>query len=354
MKKIYAFIICIIPLIAFAQPTITQSALPFDGLAFTMGTDGGYYAAITAGGANQTWDYSSLNNAVQDTTAFFTSVGTLYQSYYPSSNLSTHNPIDTTWGYFHTDSTGFYVDGLTGPGLPGLGMVHLIPPGLFAPVPFNYMDTIDNDARIVVDTSVTIFLSTYQAKAVRNIYSHFDADGWGTLILPTATYPNVLRERITEITWDSAYYDPSGTGVFVAVPSFLYTPTVTQRTIYRWVQDQQPSYLLGLTADSLGDTAHYSEYMINYLILSNNTVISDHSAIQPYPNPANRFVHLNNDLNSDATFIIRNLLGEEIEKRTVSNEKIITVDVEKYANGFYQFSLSSDKENRNGKFIVQH
>lgn len=351
MKKIFYILITFLPLTTFAQPTLTQSALPVPGLVYILGVDT-IRIAVPAGGINQTWNYSTLLNVGSDTTGFISTTGTLYQASFPSSNLATYSASSNTWGYFTTNSNGFYADGIAGSGSPTGTPISLTPHQLYAPVPFTYNDSITTTSRIIIDTVIT-YIVTYNARFVRNIHDVFKADGWGTLILPSGTYNNVLRAKITELTWDSAYYDPLSNGNYVTVPSFAFVPKVFQNTIYRWAQNQQPFYLLGITADSLGDTAIYSEHLISYIILGNNEIAAQEN-INAFPNPASHIVSLDNEMHSDGLLIVRNTVGQEVEKRIINNGKHISIDVENYANGIYQFTIISDSEKRNGRFTVRH
>src|SRR5438477_10695634 len=111
MKKIYSIIFFLLPFLALAQPTITQSDFATPGHAWVDGTDTTYSNAITAGGANQTWDYTSLLNQRQDTNAFATVASTPYAALFSSSNLAAYASGSTDWGYYTTNSSGWYLDG---------------------------------------------------------------------------------------------------------------------------------------------------------------------------------------------------------------------------------------------------
>ena len=350
MKKIYALIILFLPCLAMGQPTITTTGMPVPGLVFTMGTDDTYSDAITAGGANQTWDYSSLQNLSTDTTGFISAAGTPYAGSFPTANLASYDATIDAWYYSTSDATGFYLNGVAGPGSPTGSAVGYAPPLLFAPVPFTFNNTTTNTSRIVLDTVVLSF----NAKAVRNTNSSFLADGYGTLMLPSGTYNSVLRLKIVEVVRDSAYYDPLNNGNYVPVPLAFYTPTVHQTTNFRWVQDAQPGYLLGINGDSLGTTGTYSEYLAQFIILSNNELTSDHSSVIAYPNPVSGIFYLNNDMKEQAELVITNSIGQEIDRRKISNEKLIRVDAVNYPNGVLLFTLTSKSGIRNGKFTVQH
>ncbi|MCX6291973.1 MAG: T9SS type A sorting domain-containing protein [Bacteroidetes bacterium] len=350
MKKIYLLTSLILPLMAAAQPTVTQSDLPVAGLAFIMGTDTGYSAAITPGGANQSWNYSTLADVRDDTSGFISSAGTPYLSTFPTSNLAANNPLNNTWYYYTSDSSGFYVNGIAGPGSPTGGVVIISPAQLYAPVPFTYNDTRNNISRVVVDT----VYSGFNAQFVLNFNETFLADGFGTLTTPTGFYSSVLRIKITTLQIDSAYWDPFSTGTYSPVPSAFFSPIIHQSTFYRWVQDQQPAYVLGIGADSLGTTANYSEYLTSYVILSNQDHAAQQHTMLVYPNPANENICFRNTSNGEAILSIRNFLGQEMENRMIGHDKPVSVDVSKYANGIYSYSVVTGREKKSGTFSVQH
>ena len=70
MLKIYSLLIGFLPLLTFAQPTITQADLPTAGKGWRVARDSAYVAAIPAGGAAVTWDYTGLINKETDTAGF--------------------------------------------------------------------------------------------------------------------------------------------------------------------------------------------------------------------------------------------------------------------------------------------
>src|SRR5258707_11928047 len=111
MKKIYLFLVSVLPLTALAQPTITQNDLPALNSEIHMAHNSSYSAAVPAGGANQSWDYSSWTYTRVDTTGFISATGTPYAGLFPSSNLASYNPSGSAWEYFISDNTGFYING---------------------------------------------------------------------------------------------------------------------------------------------------------------------------------------------------------------------------------------------------
>ncbi len=340
MKKIYILLTFLLPFLSLAQPTITGNDLPVAGLAFIMGTDSAYTAAIPSGGPNQTWDYTSLQNLQPDTSGFASAVGTPYASQFPGSNLASHNPYTDQWAYFTSGTSGFYIDGIAST----TGVFRLNPGQLFAPVPFTYGNTRNHTARIQVDSTI----SGINYRLIETIASSFVADGFGTLNLPSGNYNNTLRVKNTELTTDSILVDPLGIGIY----TFL-SASSTQLTHYRWFHNGAAGYLMGIDADSLGTTSTSSEYLITYAVLSAHDPESNLSSYSIYPNPASEVVNIDNDF-SEATLVITNSLGQEVERKVVTGKKQIETDVKNYSEGLYLFTLFSGTEKRSGKFIIQH
>jgi hypothetical protein len=342
MKKIYSLILLFFPFISLAQPTITQSDLPVAGLVFVMGTDTGYAASITAGGPNQTWDYTGLQNLQNDTSGFMSANGTPYASMFPGSTLASYDINADQWYYFTAGTSGFYVDGFAS---AGTGVFRLTPGQLFAPVPFTYGNTRNNTARIQIDSVV----SGINYRFIESIASSFTADGFGTLNLPSGNYTNTLRVKNTEITTDSILVDLLGIGIYS-----LVSATSTQATHYKWFHNGTAGYLLGIDADSLGTTATYSEYLTQYTVLSANGPKPDQSSLLSYPNPANKMVYLMNVEEAEATIIVTNAIGNEMEQKTIAGKERIEINVENYSPGIYQLTILSSGNKKNSRFTVQH
>ena len=115
------FALIIFSLSVSAQITLTQSDLPVAGTAYIVGADSAYNAAITPGGANQSWDYSGLVNSVQDTIGFIAASTSPYASNFPLANLASHNVVDSMWTFFISNPTGFYINGAYSYGSSGVG-----------------------------------------------------------------------------------------------------------------------------------------------------------------------------------------------------------------------------------------
>src|SRR5438067_1847022 len=111
MKKYYLPLMMIMPLMSNAQIIITGADLPAAGNIYINANDTTYNAAITAGGASQVWNFGSLQNNTQDTTAFIAAAGTPSAAQFPNSNLATYNANTNTYAYFIADNSGFKING---------------------------------------------------------------------------------------------------------------------------------------------------------------------------------------------------------------------------------------------------
>lgn len=260
MKKIFTILVFFSSNALHSQ-TITQSDLPFAGLGWTMGRDTNYVTPVPAGGTGQSWNFSSLQNVVEDTAYFMDAAGTPYAGSFPSANICTHRANTSNWAYFTNSSSGLYVNGF----VTDTGLYALSPPQMYVPVPFSYGDSHTDISRFQIDT----VYSGFNARAIFHFHNTFEGDGTGSLVTPTGNYPSTLRVRQTQLETDSFLVDLLGTGNY----QLIGPPTQRQTTIYRWYRHGgTANYLMGLVADSLGNNSASSEYLLQYIVLSGNAL----------------------------------------------------------------------------------
>ena len=340
MRKNYVFLLMICPLFMQAQITITSADLPAAGVSFINARDSGYTAAIPAGGANQTWNYSSLLNLEQDTTAFIQAAGTQGASLFPAANLATYNAGSNSYTYFISNNNGFFVNGATNGPLGGVLAYN--PPMTYVPTPFTYGNTHSDYARIQVDSG-----SGPAVRFIVHIQSTFTADGWGSLQLPNATYPNTLRVKVVQVTTDSIMYDLLGTGNYV----MFGNPTVSQSTTYDWFKNGTAALLLGIDADSVGNTATTSQYLINYTV-GIPQLNAANPALQVSPNPAMDKVHIIFPQTIKSEILrITDSQGKLVDEIAVSQNDV-WLDVNKYKAGWYFLSIKNDDQVYNAKLLI--
>jgi hypothetical protein len=343
MKKLYSFILLALPFLSVAQsPTIQQSDEPVVNLIFGTAIDDNYSAAIPSGGANQTWDYSNLQFADTGGGRFLSAAWTPNAPTFAPANLAVYDSLSDAYAYFTANSSGFYANGFDSSGK----FFVLNPPLLYVPVPFTYSDTRSSTARLQFDT-------VYMGNPIRIVHTSnddFEADGYGTLIVPGNTFTNTLRIKVKEVTIDSVFTDVFGNWIYT-------TRIVSQQHFYRWVRHSGPDvFLLEIQADSLGTTATRSEYQIGSLI-SVPEAIASNQHLKSYPNPVTDVIQIDFGVENGntGTIEIYNSVGELITSRTFNNVNRYVLYVNTFQNGLYYFIVNStDNKVRRGTFIVNH
>lgn len=165
-----------------AQPVLTQSNVPQVGLSVQLGicSDLPSIVAVEAeAGANQNWDYSSFTEVQEQQQSFVNPSSTAWASRYPNANLC-RAITDSVYEFLH----------LSQDSLSMMGVVLIEPsdtlyldyqnPEIQYPIPSEYGDQLDDEA-------TGVFLVPFEISA------NVEIDGYGTLMLPNATYQNVVR-----------------------------------------------------------------------------------------------------------------------------------------------------------------
>lgn len=191
-----------------AQPVITAADAPSIGQQFTYNGDG-LYVALPAGGANQTWDFSGSAGSPGNTLAVIAASAGMGASAFPNADVA-------------LAASGFEeFIGITAAGLEHMGQyigsdnVVYTDPELYMQLPCTYGQTWTDD-----------FVGNWAGGAntfTGNTTS--SASGFGTLILPSGTFVNVLRidrtltrvesNGFTYVVTSNFFYRP-GTGYFLA------------------------------------------------------------------------------------------------------------------------------------------
>jgi hypothetical protein len=313
--------------------------LPIAGLAWTTANDTTYVTSVLPGGANVTWDYSGLLNLYIDTVGFRVAAGTPYASTFPNSNLASYDPASGAWTYVTTNSSGLYFDGFNE---ATLGTLTFNPPQLVAPVPFTYGSTRTSTSGFTIDT-------LYGGQNIRvevSTQGQFEADGYGTVILPTGTFNNVLRVKNTSLSTNTISI---GTNLFGTI---VYTPvssSQSQSTTYSHYQEgASASFILDIDADSLGLTTNSSSYLLQSVVLSSSEV-TESREVSVYPNPAGNSLIIQG-AGRERSVMVFGLDGKIVSLPVTSQGVDGSIDVTNLSDGLYFFTVGK----RVGKFTVQH
>jgi hypothetical protein len=272
-------------------------------------------------------------------------VGTPFAGMFPNANLATYNPIDSSYGYFISNSSGLYLNGGSLAQYNGFVAVYN-PPQVIIHVPFTYNSTHASYFRLEIDTVV----GGDSARIILNTSVNLHGDGYGSLILPSLTAPNTLRIKKTSLETDSFW---------LKLPILGWTlspPTQHQTTEFLWVRNGGGTLLLDINADSTGQTANQSSYQLFFGVLGINEN-SKPTAVSVYPNPAPDQVTFTfeNGLSKKSRLYIINQFGQTVESYDVTRLNDFTLSTRHLSGGMYSYFVQNDKEiSTKGKFIVAH
>lgn len=328
MKKIYLLVIAILMMANLnAQITVTSANVPQIG--DTIHSHGVAMPSISVqhGGANQTWDFSSISGASAGATNFVPLSGSTLPTTFPQSNI-----VELSGGseiYYKKNTSEYSLVGTYSPGSTRL----IIPNSRdFLKFPITYNDVFNGTwSGTAENLSASVTYSRSGTSMVK-------ADGYGTLILPYTTVNNVLRV-ITVYNYQDVY-----------MGSTLATYV---DTIYTWFNATTNCYI-----------ATYSViYMSGMFIASQATYIDQSSFVSSvndltigekqlsfYPNPADNFINVENT--SEAMILkIFDVRGSLIktEKIQKGNRKI---DISDLKSGVYFVHYSTESNNYTQKLVV--
>ena len=335
-------------MLAMAQVTLTTNELPYIGMSYTLSEDTSSVLSPGNQGQGQTWNFTQLQFHTTDTILFEDAATSPYAAQFPASNLVSHNSKDSVYGYYTTNSNGFYLDGGYEYATAATGGLHFSPPVTIIPVPFTYGDTHISHARL---ESVSVGTGT-GFKLVQNKIDTLTGDGAGTLMLPSVSYNNTLRIRISGTIIDSIFVDISGTGNYT-----FFSAEVHHVMRYSWFKQGNPSYLFGMESSYTNPAIMERVELVTPTAQS--TGIKTESTKQPltvYPNPASSAIHIGGlAMNTkNLTIEIYSLSNMKISTVEISKEGIADLSAQNLANGIYLYRiLSTNVVIKDGKLMIQ-
>jgi hypothetical protein len=287
--------------------------MPFDATSFDPG----------AGGADVTWDYSDIVTMGGIETTVAHDAGTIAGSdLFPEANVawtldgsaftffkSTSSVLEN-WGSVYNDvDLGF----VTVPYSDGEVLLTL---------PLNYGD--DNADDFEATFTVTGF------DVVRSGSNTMEADGYGTLVLPSGTIPNVLRVKIVEDYSDEITF--LGLTTVYHFEQYFYFKPGTIGAIFQYVH---------ATVDAVGTiTEEYVGYFNDDEVVGLEQI--ETLAVTVFPNPASETITFQLDQFMGLVNIrIMNLQGQVIYTTSSMGGSATTIDVSTISAGSYLLSLLS-------------
>lgn len=305
---------------SIAQPTLTAAnSNPVPGDKFY-----GVYCNTTGvskgpSGAAVTWDFSTLTAVDYDTMTFVACAGTAFCDTFPGSTVAIDYGGD--FDYFKTDASGFYYVGYGATG----GCAYYSDPFSQIVYPFTYNSTnVDTFAM-----SQPSFATWYYG------YDSAVADGYGTLILPSGTFTNVLRVRYTGYSTDSF--------------AFSLPASVSHRKSeqYNWYMPGFHMPLLTMYYDTSG-TGSLELWDVEYfttpaLGVKNTKITSNDVTILPNPADGASHIHLNMQTAGNVQVTITDIVGRQVaaplQQYAAKGITDINLDVAALPSGMYMVNI---------------
>ncbi|MBK6732056.1 MAG: T9SS type A sorting domain-containing protein [Bacteroidetes bacterium] len=324
MKKImFSCLSMILTLSVFAQPTFDNSL---------MGTIGGSYTLTDwdatdfnpgEAGAGVIWDFSAIT--ITGPVTVFNNVNPAATPYAASFGLATLavTPDNTNFGYFQVTAAQYNSLGV---GTPGASISYSNAETIFS-FPLTYNTTND-------DTFAASFVST-GVGFNRSGNVHMEADGYGTLILPSGTFTNVLRVKVEE--------DYSDESIGLPVPLSIEYET----ELYYWFMEGLTGplfYYANMVTSSITGTTTTELGSLNpEAVVSIQNVSLPENLIHVFPNPATENLYIQNMNNIEFENIaLYNMMGQSVLNQTMNNETITAINIEELPAGIYTLQLRNE------------
>ncbi|REK06973.1 MAG: T9SS C-terminal target domain-containing protein [Bacteroidetes bacterium] len=352
MKKIYAILFVVIPVISNAQVSLNSSLAPsVNSMLF-------YHDAnvpsppftFSMSGTGNTWDFSSLfYDPIDEDTVYFVHPSTIPGgSFFTSATHATRENDDEDWVILQVTPSALIYQGLltdiTGNG--NLVPVPLNPPSAAMNFPYTYGSSVNmNTYYEVKATGADIGQPQLDSVKLKStLIMDADVIASGTIILPSGSFPSILERKINT-TIDTAWMKGASTGnQWVFFPGF---PETYVDSAFYWYGDQSLQHIAHALFDDTGlHDVHF---------LRSSTTVGIHKptssqGVSAYPNPATNILGINGfDMNDLESWTIINESGQEVMKGKKVPGKIV---IHQLSQGSYFLVLrSAGGESKQVRFV---
>lgn len=330
MKKLTIFFALFVmaALATYGQPTLTAStsnpALGDVFYNYFCNTTG---VPVGASGVGVVWDYRSLSVRTSDTTYVETCASTPYCDSFPTATLVENRRPDSMFTYMHPYSAELQYVGWHCPVTLGNGYVNYVTPLTVIKYPATYGSNFRDS---------NFYLYNMPGWGNSHIYvtSHSVVDGFGTLMTPAGTYPDVLRVHRTDSVNDTSYR----TGI----------PTVFHfiEDVYFWYRPGFHNPLLFIdivTNSAMPPSTKTVEYNSGPLATGIEMTGNGIGPIAIYPNPTTNELHIkanNNDLDG-ANLTLYDATGRQIYATGQNSGGEVSIVLGQFPAGIYTLRIQN-------------
>ncbi|KAA9340294.1 T9SS type A sorting domain-containing protein [Adhaeribacter soli] len=144
-------------------------------------------------------------------------------------------------------------------------------------------------------------------------------------------------------------------------PSAHHEVAADGKLHFTFMSDDEPGMTLGADADQEDENAimYYALDVVGIVSGTKKEVAANVNSISAYPNPTNAKVTFNIDLKKNANVSVRvmNIMGQEVANISASQmaagKNEVSVDMSKFANGVYLYTVSSDNFTVTNRIVKQ-
>lgn len=335
--------------LAHAQITIGPADLPSAGQTMIYSTAQASALDVSSTGASHIWDFSMLEPLQQDTDVTVTVASTplLYQFFFNNPILYPDHDADfamqgeefgfqglnveDVYDYYKKSSDGYRNVGF-GANINGIpSSIRRLPVDRIYRFPLEFGDVDSSFSTWEMNIPNTFFFRQEQ-------WRHNEVDGWGQLILPSATY-DVFRVRSVLSRHDSIFIEQFGTGFGIDEPEMVE---------YKWLANGMGRPVLTIITVAGVPTIAQFHHDATTSILN-----SEAASIKVHPNPASDRLFIDIASTESGSLVIRDMKGAEFHHaRNVSGRNAI--DISNWPAGAYVIQFHGDRTNWQQQVVIAH
>jgi hypothetical protein len=357
--RILTIALTISTVFSFAQITVTDADILGIGDVIYQAYDDMPNSSITTGnaGANQTWDFSTLNISGLDTMEIISPVGTPFEAYHPTANICIDDQGE--YIYINKSSTGLNLVGFDDVPYPQLVLPLPLTYGFSTSIgPLTIMDS--SMVNMFVPDSLAVLITTGQAQTVDSIKivitstTDFNVDAYGSVTIPMGTF-EALRLKADDITTTDYFVYCTdtlfgGTGSnWYPMPQIIFPSEVEINSSFQfWSNDPLVKFVLvQIYLDSVGNVED-----IDFLESAgvNSIAELDNTYFKVFPIPTTYNVTITSESNEKINATLSDLNGREVKRFEFSNST--TLNLSDLDKGIYLLNLKTEKGSVTKKIII--
>lgn len=285
-------------------------------------------------GENVTWDMSFLSEEEEQSFTFVSPDDTPWDYQFTESSLCGIS-WDDSYSFYQVSSSGVSVDGYTSysnEAQTDTAKIVMSDSEELIPLPLEYGDTQSDEFSGVTEAGG--FTIPFEGEI------DFEADAYGTLILPNGTFENVVRYHFTR----------------EQVNTFMGISTTQTKEQWGWMSADNRFWLLIMEITNDGfSNQELVWYAKNPLILSAENLEIEEINVFPNPSSGDQMIYFNSSFEANAAVQLYTLDGKLIsqENQFISMGTNEISPEKQLASGIYMLSITSENISLVSKLVIK-